>query len=106
MTGKDAKLRAESPRQGRVFALAGGVQAWLLFARQPDLISGLHAMLHSGPWASAVCLDRLSLLAVWDMAPSTPSPWLPQSLHGLRNQGVGGPVSVRETTGLWDFCVF
>lgn len=105
MTGQDAKLRAESPRQGRVFALAAVVQAWLLFARQPDLISGLHAMLHSGPRASAVCLDRLSLLAVCDMAPFTPSLWLPHSLHGLRNQGEG-LVSVRKTTGLWDFCVF
>lgn len=39
----DAELRAESPRQGRVFALAGVVQVWLLFARQLGLISGLHA---------------------------------------------------------------
>lgn len=48
-----------------MFALAGMVLAWLLFAWWWDLISGLNTKCYViGPGTPAVCLDRLSLLAL------------------------------------------
>lgn len=52
-------------QQGGMFALAEMVLAWLLFAWWWDLISELSTKYYIiGPGTPAVCLDRLSLLAL------------------------------------------
>lgn len=87
----DAKLGAESPRQGRVFALAGVAQAWLPFTRQPGLRSGLHAICYMvGPRPSAVS-GQVKPTGCVGHGPFSPLAMAsPESAWSVRNQRGGG----------------
>lgn len=103
---RDAELRAESPRQGRVFALAGVVQVWLLFARQLGLISGLHAKCYRvGFRPSAVSGQVKPAGGVGHGSFNPFSMASPESAWSVRNQRAG-EVPLRIRTGLWHFCVY
>lgn len=102
----DTELRAESQvGQGVCFGWGGAGLAAVCQTAGPDKWASCK-VLQSGPRGHLLCLDRLSLLAVWDMAPFNPL------LHGFSRVCMVSKkpdcraVPLRIRTGLWHFCVF